>query len=147
IVRGGGCGAWDAQCWTNHAGWNVTDWDVLLTILPNGRIGGQNGTCGVNGHTVNCAYVGDGGGVAEWQTVYGGHEVFEAQTDGVSMDCCDGETSSGGPFPWCPSCHPYVGVCGQYAANGTYGITTMSCGGRSYFYQTISPASHEFDGT
>lgn len=52
-----------------------------------------------------------------YQTIYGGHEVFEAQTDGVSGDCCDGETSSGGPFPWCASCGPYnggTGACGKY---------------------------------
>ena len=53
-----------------------------------------------------------------YQTIYGGHEVFEAQTDGVSGDFCDGETSSGGPFPWCASCGPYnggTGACGKYA--------------------------------
>jgi hypothetical protein len=147
IVRGSGCGIWDAQCWTNKAGWHIQEWDVLLTIIPNSQPGGQNDTCSVNGTTVNCAYVRDGGGSCKWQTVYGGHEVFEEQTDGVSADCCDGETSSGGPFPWCAQCHPYPGVCGQYAANGTLGITTVSCGGNTYEYQMVSPGNHEFDGT
>jgi len=79
--------------------------------------------------------------------------VFEAQTDGVSADCCDGETSTGGPFNWCSQCGPYdngTGACGQYAPGGTIGNEgwdTIACPNATYNYQRVSPATHEFDGT
>jgi len=146
------------QCAVNAGNFDVTEYDVVLVIFPASGCGGQNGSATVTNPVsgasvlVNVAYehTGTGGGC---QTVYGGHEVFEAQTDGVSADCCDGETSTGGPFNWCSQCGPYdngTGACGQYAPGGTIGNEgwdTIACPNATYNYQRVSPATHEFDGT
>jgi hypothetical protein len=137
----------------------VSPWDVVLVIYPNGSgYGGQNNSMAVRnpvtGATVdiNTAYVATS---PNWiyQTIYGMHEVFEAATDGVSGDCCDGETSTGGPFPWCADCGPWnggTGVCGKYAPGGSIGslgIDTIQCPTGTFSYQRVSPQNHEFDGT
>ena len=146
------------QCAVNAGHFNLTTSDVLLVIIPDNGYGGQNGRTTVRNPvtgqsiSINTAFVRTSPD-AMYQTIYGGHEVFEAQTDGVSGDCCDGETSSGGPFPWCASCGPYnggTGACGKYAPGGTVGtlgIDTIACGGRTFKYQRLSPHAHEFDGT
>lgn len=146
------------QCAVNAGKFDVQPWDVVLVIIPDSGYGGQNGTASVVNPvthatvTINSAYVRTSPDPI-YQTIYGGHEVFEAQTDGVSADCCDGETSSGGPFPWCAQCGPYnngAGVCGKYATGGqvgTLGIDTIHCPSGTYKYQRVSPANHEFDGT
>lgn len=85
------CAQGDFQCAENHGGWALADFDILLVIAPNGLTGGWNGTATVNGHPINTGFVGDSAGACQWQTTYAGHEVFEAQTDGISADCCDGE--------------------------------------------------------
>jgi hypothetical protein len=147
------------QCAVDAGHFDVSPWDVVLVVYPNsGGYGGQNDTMAVKNPvtgasvTINTAYVATS---PNWiyQTIYGMHEVFEAATDGVSADCCDGETSTGGPFPWCADCGPWNGgngVCGQYAPggrNGSLGIATIQCPHGTYSYQQVSPANHEFDGT
>jgi hypothetical protein len=91
-------------------------------------------------------------GTTEYLYVYAGHEVFEAQTDGVSGDCCDGETAYGGSFNWCATCGGPTGGCGRH--QGDLGITHITCpSGSTYAYQKMSPpgayayGSPEFDGT
>jgi hypothetical protein len=146
------------QCAVDAGKFNVTQYDVVLVVVPESGCGGQNGTATVTNPVsgasvvINVAYVRTGTGGA-CQTVYAGHEVFEAQTDGVSADCCDGETASGGPFNWCSQCGPYdngMGPCGQYAPGGVVGNEgwdTIACPNGTYHYQRVSPANHEFDGT
>lgn len=146
------------QCAANAGKFDITQYDVLLVIIPDSGYGGQNGaatlTNPVSGASVaiNVAFVRTSPDPI-YQTIYGGHEVFEAQTDGVSADCCDGETSTGGPMNWCSQCGPYdngQGACGKYAgggAIGTLGIDTIACPNATYHYQRVSPANHEFDGT
>jgi hypothetical protein len=146
------------QCALDAGGFNVSAQDVLLVVIPDSGYGGTNGSATLTNPVTGAAVPMRFGFVrtspaAKYQTIYGAHEVFEAQTDGVSADCCDGETSSGGPFPWCPSCGPFdngAGVCGQYAPGGvigTLGIDTLTCNGTTFSYQRVSPANHEFDGT
>jgi len=147
------------QCAVNAGNFDVSDYDVLLVIIPDPNgYGGQNGTATVTNPVNGKSVLLNVGHVAtspdpKYQTIYGGHEVFEAQTDGVSGDCCDGETASGGPFPWCAQCGDYAGgtgVCGKYAPGGTVGtlgIDTIVCPHGTYQYQRVSPASNEFDGT
>jgi MYXO-CTERM domain-containing protein len=146
------------QCAANAGNFDVAQYDVLLVVIPDSGYGGQNGTATLTNPksgasaTVNVAFVRTSPDPI-YQTIYGGHEVFEAQTDGVSADCCDGETASGGPMNWCSQCGPYdngQGACGKYAgggAIGTLGIDTIACPNATYHYQRVSPASHEFDGT
>lgn len=146
------------QCAENAGGFDVTQYDVLLVIIPDSGYGGQNGAATVTNAksgasvAINVAYVRTSPDPI-YQTIYGGHEVFEAQTDGVSADCCDGETSTGGPMNWCSQCGPFdngQGACGKYAPGGaiaTLGIDTIACPNATYHYQRVSPASHEFDGT
>jgi hypothetical protein len=148
------------QCAENHGGWALADFDILLVIAPNGLTGGWNGTATVNGHPINTGFVGDSAGACQWQTTYAGHEVVEAQTDGISADCCDGEL----PFQTA-ACHAptqsYGGAdahaCAKFAPSGCcdngvcssdpWGVRTVSCGGATYQYQMVSPAGHESDGT
>jgi hypothetical protein len=146
------------QCAVDAGKFDVTAWDVVLVVYPDSGYGGQNGTATVTNPvsgasvTVNSAHVTTSPDPI-YQTIYGGHEVFEAQTDGVSADCCDGETASGGPMNWCSQCGPFDnghGACGQYApggAIGTLGIDTIACPTATFHYQRVSPADHEFDGT
>ncbi|HEX8791560.1 MAG TPA: hypothetical protein VF765_11465 [Polyangiaceae bacterium] len=146
------------QCAANAGKFDIAQYDVLLVIIPDSGYGGQNGaatlTNPVSGASValNVAFVRTSPDPM-YQTIYGGHEVFEAQTDGVSADCCDGETSTGGPMNWCSQCGPFdngQGACGKYAPGGTIatlGIDTIACPNATYHYQRVSPANHEFDGT
>jgi len=146
------------QCAVNAGSFDVAQYDVLLVVIPDSGYGGQNGAATVTNPksgasvSINVAFVRTSPDPI-YQTIYGGHEVFEAQTDGVSADCCDGETSTGGPMNGCSQCGPYEngqGACGQYAgggAIGTLGIATIACPNATYHYQRVSPASHEFDGT
>jgi len=146
------------QCAANAGNFDIAQYDVLLVVIPDNGYGGQNGAATLTNPmsaksvAVNVAYVRTSPDPI-YQTIYGGHEVFEAQTDGVSADCCDGETSTGGPMNWCAQCGPYdngQGACGQYApggAIGTLGIDTIACPNATYHYQRVSPAAHEFDGT
>jgi hypothetical protein len=147
------------QCAVEAGQFDVRASDVVLVIYPNsGGYGGENGqapvTNPVDGRTVTIqtAYVASS---PDWiyQTIYGMHEVFEAATDGVSADCCNGETSDGGPFPWCPGCGSWAegdGACGKYATGGTVGslsITTIKCSTGTFYYQQVSEQGHEYDGT
>jgi len=146
------------QCAANAGDFDIAEYDVLLVVIPDNGYGGQNGAAtltnpmSAKSFAVNVAYVRTSPDPI-YQTIYGGHEVFEAQTDGVSADCCDGETATGGPMNWCSQCGPYdngQGACGQYAQGGTIGtlgIDTIACPNATYHYQRVSPASHEFDGT
>lgn len=146
------------QCAVNAGAFDVAQYDVLLVVIPDSGYGGQNGAATVTNPksgasvAINVAFVRTSPDPI-YQTIYGGHEVFEAQTDGVSGDCCDGETSTGGPMNWCSQCGPYdngQGACGKYApggAIGTLGIDTIACPNATYHYQRVSPANHEFDGT
>lgn len=153
------------QCAVDAGHFDVADGDVLLVVRPDTGTGGldnSNSTDPTHGMqvtnpnthatvTVSAAHVGQTG-----ITVYAVHEVFEAQTDLISADCCNGESAPGGGglLPWCPDCGPASGVCDQYAENGTYGITTITCpSSATYRIQTVSPpgahqyGSPEFNGT
>jgi hypothetical protein len=146
------------QCAVDAGSFDVRQWDVLLVLVPDSGFGGENGTAAVRNPatgatvTISTAYVRTSTDPNN-QTIYGGHEVFEAQSDGNSADCCDGETSTGGPFPVCPQCGPWdggAGACGKYAPGGTdgsMGIDTIVCPKGTYKYQRVGPANHEFDGT
>jgi hypothetical protein len=166
------------QCAVDTGKFDVAPNDVLLVVRPDGSIGGLDNanstdptkTMVVQNRsthaqvTLNAAHVGNATSVAaseQLMFVYAAHEVFEAQTDGISADCCDGETASGGPVPYCPACGPFqngdgsYALCGQYSApGGSWGIATLVCpSGRSYRYQQVSPpgapryGSPEFNGT
>ncbi len=171
------------QCAIDAGHFDMAPGDVLLVVRPDGQVGGldnpngsdpTNISYGPNGGvmfvtnpvtharvSIVGAHVGDATGSPEDLFVYAGHEVFEAQTDGISADCCDGETASGGPLPVCPACGPdrngdgTYGKCGQYSApGGSWGIDSITCpSGRTYAYQRVSPpgasryGSPEFDGT
>ncbi len=146
------------QCAVDAGHFDVTPYDVLLVVYPDSGYGGQNGTATVTNPVGGASVVINTAHVTTspdpiYQTIYGGHEVFEAQTDGVSADCCDGETATGGPMNWCGQCGPFAngtGACGQYAPGGTIGtlgIDTIACPNATYHYQRVSPANHEFDGT
>ena len=151
------CGL-DYQCAVDKGNFDIQTSDVLLVVIPDSGYGGQNGRQTITnphsalGMSINVSYVRTSPDPM-YQTIYGGHEVFEAQTDGVSGDCCDGETSSGGPFNWCAQCGPFnggYGACGQYAPGGSVGglgIDTIQCSNGTFKYQHVSPANHEFDGT
>jgi hypothetical protein len=172
------------QCAVNAGQIDMAPGDVLLVVRPDGTVGGLDNQYGSD--PTNIAY-GPNGGVMSVTNpftgaavdldaahvgnatqsnpqllfVYAAHEVFEAQTDGISADCCDGETSTGGPLPVCPDCGPYqdaygrYGACGRYSApGGSWGIASITCpSGKTYEYQQVSPpgahryGSAEFDGT
>lgn len=151
------------QCAVNAGGFDVKPYDLVLIIRDDNAAGGQNDSGGgvsvrnpFNGAVVpiDTAEVGTGARYGSWDYlyVYSSHEVFEAQTDGISADCCDGETAWGGNFPWCADCGPPAGACGAHM--GDLGIGHLSCpSGRTYPYQTVSPpgghsyGSPEFNGT
>ena len=151
------------QCAVNAGHFNVSPFDVVLVIRDDTSAGGQNNSTGaisvrnpVNGANVriNSAEIGNGTrfGTEDYLYVYAGHEVFESQTDGVSGDCCDGETAYGGSFNWCSACGGPSGGCGQH--QGDLGITHIACpSGHTYPYQKMSPpgayayGSPEFNGT
>src|SRR5262249_40393476 len=125
------------------------DWDITLKD-PNGTPVHVHGGWLVDGspdtgRLNNCAN----------QTVYGMHEVFEAQSHWSAADCCDAELPnlavdggvSCGLIGWCSSC---TAACvkwnrtscsyGGYTGDGSYGISTMTCpNGKKYAYQLISP--------
>lgn len=151
------------QCAVNAGSFNVSPYDVVLIIRNDGGAGGQNNSSGaisvrnpVSGATVpiNTGEIGNGTSYNTWDYlyVYASHEVFEAQTDGVSGDCCDGETAYGGKFNWCSACGGPTGGCGQHQSD--LGIVHLTCpSGHTYPYQMVSPpgayqyGSPEFNGT
>jgi hypothetical protein len=171
------------QCAVDAGSFPIAAGDILLVVRPDGAVGGvdnqyssnpTNISYGPNGgqmsvtspatHTsvpIVAAHVGDAtSSDTRYLFVYAVHEVFEAQTDGISADCCDGETTTAGPVPGCPDCGPYetdggYGLCGQYSApGGSWGVASITCpSGRTYWYQQVSPpgahayGSPEFDGT
>lgn len=151
------------QCAVDAGRFDVKPYDLVLIIRNDGRAGGHNDSAGgvsvrnpVSGATVriDTAEVGNGTAYGTWDYLYlyASHEVFEAQTDGVSADCCDGETAWGGSFPWCSECGPPSGACGVHQRD--LGIAHVTCpSGVTYPYQTVSPpggyyyGSPEFNGT
>jgi hypothetical protein len=171
------------QCAADAGAFPIASGDLLLVVQPDGSVGGLDNA--FSSDPTNIAYGPNHGQMSvtnpftkqsvpivgahvgnatssnpQYLFVYAGHEVFEGQTDGISADCCDGETASGGPLPACPDCGPYrtgggYGKCGQYAApGGSYGIASITCpSGKAYLYQRVSPpgahryGSPEFDGT
>ncbi|HWE30244.1 MAG TPA: hypothetical protein VHB97_19695 [Polyangia bacterium] len=151
------------QCAVNAGGFDVKPYDLVLIIRDDNAAGGQNDSGGgisvrnpISGAWVpiDSAEVGTGTRFGTWDYyyVYSSHEVFEAQTDGISADCCDGETAYGGSFPWCSACGGPTGACGAH--QGDLGIARITCpSGHTYPYQTVSPpgghyyGSPEFNGT
>ncbi len=96
----------------------------MLIIRNDGAAGGMNYSSGafsvrnpVNGITVpiNTGEVGNGSkyGNRGYLYVYSSHEVFEARTDGVSGDCCDGETAYGGKSTGAPRAAGPLAVAGR----------------------------------
>ncbi len=151
------------QCAVNVGRFDVKPYDLVLIIRDDNAAGGMNDSGGgvsvrnpITGAVVpiDTAEIGSGARFGTWDYlyVYSSHEVFEAQTDGVSADCCDGETAWGGSFPWCSACGGPTGACGAH--QGDLGIAHLTCpSGRTYPYQTVSPpggyyyGSPEFNGT
>ena len=143
------------QCVEDAAKFPLQPFDVLLVVTGTG-IGGQNFwdtvvQVGGKNVSIHSAAIGDGAGSCAMQTAYGMHEVYEAISEAGAADCCDGEvpyTPSGesGCLAWNVGCAP---ACGQWGptscgGNGSYGLTTLDCGGTSYTYQRITPPSDEF---
>ena len=148
------CGA-DWQCVEDAAQFPLRPYDVLL-VVTGSTVGGENfwdTTVTVSSKTIpiHSAKIGDGGGSCAMQTAYGMHEVYEAISDPGAADCCDGEvpyTPAGesGCLAWNSADAP---ACGQWGptscgGNGSYGLATLDCGGTSYTYQRVSPATDEF---
>lgn len=151
------------QCAVDVGNFDVKPYDLVLIIRDDNAAGGQNDSgAGISVRNpisgawvpIDSAEVGSGARFGTWDYlyVYSSHEVFEAQTDGISADCCDGETAWGGSFPWCSACGAPAGACGAHM--GDLGIARLTCpSGHSYPYQTVSPpgghyyGSPEFNGT
>ena len=105
-VLSGSCTPKDAQCVATLAGFALSDGDVLVEFVAGQTLGsaGFNGlaSIAVSGRAVaiKFAWV-EASADCDKQTCTGSHEVFEAATDGVSADCCEGQVP-----PACAKCDP-----------------------------------------
>src|SRR5262249_29247925 len=96
-------------------------------------VGGTNGTATVNGIVINTAYV-QAGSSCTGQTCTGAHEAYEAATNGISADCCNGQVASAS----CPLCDA---SCGKFAGNnGTppWGCYDLVCPSGTYKMELLS---------
>jgi MYXO-CTERM domain-containing protein len=136
------CASTDFQCVVDNAGFTPAPYDVVVHYYGSSWMGGTNGTrtltVGGKSVIVNVAWV-QTGASCNGQTCTGAHEVYEAATDGVSADCCNGQTP-----PFCPKCHT---DCGVYAGSSSKYCYPLTCGGATYQMQLISPYGNEFDSS
>jgi len=140
----GYCAPADFQCVVGATGFTPTAYDVVMHFYGTGWGGGTNGTqtVSVNGASVliNTAWVQSGNNCGG-QTCTGAHEAFEAATDGVSCDCCNGQYGHAS----CPQCQA---SCAQYDGNNgnpPWGCYPFTCpNGNTYSMELIGAASNEF---
>ncbi len=138
------CAPSDFQCVVNATGFRPTAYDVVMHFYGSGWGGGTNGTqtVNVNGSSVliNTAWV-QSGDNCNGQTCTGAHEAYEAATDGVSADCCNGQYG----HPSCPQCQP---SCAQFDGNNgnpPWGCYPFTCpNGVTYSMELLGAASNEF---
>jgi MYXO-CTERM domain-containing protein len=127
------CAPNDFTCVVTNAGFAIQKYDVVMHYYGTGWVGGTNGTQTVNGILINTAYVQTGGN-CDGQTCTGAHEAFEAATDGISADCCNGQAHSGS----CGSCD---NTCAQFAGNNgnpPWGCYDLVCPTGTYKMQLLS---------
>lgn len=125
------------QCVVNNAHFPVAYGDLVLyypssASSGNGCGGWTGPNCGsarnnsnfitVNNTSVTYAFSFSGTS-QNCQTAFGMHEVYEAATDGVSADCCNGQ-----------------GGC----VVSNHGWYSLNMCGTSYNVQKVSPAGHEW---
>jgi hypothetical protein len=138
------CAPSDLPCVVSAAGFSPAAYDVVMHFYGGSWAGGTNGTATVvvNGKsiTVNTAWV-QSGNDCSGQTCSGAHEAFEAATDGVSCDCCNGQYGHAS----CSQCQP---SCGQFDGNNgnpPWGCYPFTCNGTTYSMELIGSASNEFN--
>jgi hypothetical protein len=141
----------------NQGHW-IRPYDVLLVVVPDGSIGGADNDYSSNPTNILSTRTGSKndskmsildpnhnsvpivgahvGNAQDYLFVYAGHEAYEAQTDGSSVDCCDGQTKGN-------LCNACAWACGDIGPS----FTTIDCGGRTFEYERVSWPSHEFGGT
>lgn len=131
------CAPSDFQCVVSTAGFAVTPYDVVVHFYGTSWGGGTNGmrTVTVNGQsvTINVAWV-QSGSNCDAQTCTGSHEAFEAATDGVSADCCNGQYN----HPSCTKCQP---SCAKYDTNNgnpPWGCYDLTCPSGTYKMELLS---------
>ncbi|MHB1843402.1 MAG: MYXO-CTERM sorting domain-containing protein [Deltaproteobacteria bacterium] len=131
------CNDADFQCVVNQGHFNPAPYDIVMQFTGSGWTGGWNGTTtiSVGGRSVfiNTALM-TSGNSCEGQTCGGAHEAFEAATDGISCDCCNGQVHSSS----CPACDS---SCGRDNGNGgdpPWGCYQVTCGGQSYYMELVS---------
>jgi MYXO-CTERM domain-containing protein len=141
---GSGCGATDFQCVVNAGGFTPAPYDVVMHFYGTGWQGGTNGTAtvvvGGKSVVINTAWV-QTGDSCDGQTCSGAHEAYEAATDGVSADCCNGQYGHASCSQCQASCAKYDGNNG----NPPYGCYSITCpDGKSYKMELLGAASNEF---
>ncbi len=139
------CADGDFQCVVTQGRFSPAPYDIVMQMSGTSWHGGWNGwaTLSVGGRAVyvNTAFVQAGNSCAG-QTCLAAHEAFEAATDGISADCCNGQVGSKS----CPQCDK---SCGRDDGNGgdpPWGCYPLSCGGTTYYMELVSQsAATEFD--
>ena len=137
------CSPSNFQCVVSAAGFTPAPYDVVMHFYGSSWGGGTNGTATVtvNGKSVfiNTAWV-QSGSSCDAQTCTGAHEAYEAATDGVSADCCNGQYGHASCTQCQPSCAQFDGNNG----NPPWGCYPLVCNGTTYSMELLGAASNEF---
>lgn len=131
------CSEMDFTCIVNNAGFAITQDDVVLYYYGSQPGDGWNDVQMVNGVNIYIASV-QGGQDCDNQTCLGSHETYEASTDGISADCCNGQVQT----QWCPNCNA---SCGQNQNDA--GCYQLQCPNGTFSMERLSPKSNEFDNS
>ena len=139
------CSDGDFQCVVNQGGFRPAAYDIVMELSGTYWKGGWNGTAtvSVGGQSVfvNTAFV-FAGNSCEGQTCLGAHEAFEAATDGISADCCNGQVHSKS----CAGCDATCGRDSGNSGNPPWGCYPMTCGGATYYMELVSKdAASQYD--
>jgi hypothetical protein len=134
------CSQEDFQCIVDQTRFGMKAGDVLVHYVTGSNSGtGYNEQATVTtarGAVLIYPAVIEAGDDCNEQTCTGSHETFEAATDGLSADCCNGL-----PPSQCPSCNA---DCATYAGRACYQLV---CDGVAYRAQYLGSSSAEFDAS
>ncbi len=131
------CAYDDFQCLLDSAGISPRDGDMVVHYYAAAPRGGRNDVAQVSVRgalvSIRIAWIATDTD-CDYQTVSGGHEVYEGITEPSSVDCCDGQQP-----PTCAQCQP---SCTDFRAHSSYALV---CGGEAFRMPYVGSVAQEFD--
>lgn len=133
------CAADDFQCLVGAAGISPRHDDVVLHYYAAAPRGGRNSVAQVSlggaSVSIRTAWIATDAD-CDYQTLAGGHEVYEGITEPGSVDCCDGQVP--------PTCERCAASCATFRAHSSY---ALACGGEMFRMPYLGSVEREFDPT